>query len=111
MAVLRVVDDELRIELSRWEKIGALSGDLVFPLTSIVSVERVDTARSSIRGMRAPGTGLPGRLALGRWRGRGSVDFVAAYRDDPGYVVDLTGEPVNRLIISSPRVDELDALM
>lgn len=110
MADVRMTEDELRIELSRWERIGALSGDVIVPTTAIVDVERVAPARSAIRGMRAPGTGWPGRIALGHWRKRGVHDFVAAYRDDPGYVISLRDHDFDRVVVSTPPIPALDAL-
>ena len=32
-----------------------------------------------LSGLRAPGTGLPGVIALGTWRGRGQKDFAALF--------------------------------
>lgn len=102
MARLDVRDGHLRVELSRWESVGALSRSFAVPLSSIVSVTRVPEAGREIGGLRAPGTGVPGVVALGRWRRRGGrVDFVATRRRDPGYVVELTGERFDRLVISS----------
>lgn len=111
MAELRITGNELHVQLSRWERVGALSGDVTVPISSITDVEHVDSARSAIRGLRAPGTGLPGVVALGHWRGRGRHDFVAAYRNEPGYVVRLDGQRFDRLIVSSPPVPSLDALV
>ena len=60
--------------------------------------------------MRAPGTGLPGVLALGTWRGNGGKDFAALYRGGPAVVVELEGAPFRRLLVSAhdaPAVAEL----
>lgn len=112
MAELTVVDDQLHVELSTWEKVGALQrSDLTFPMSSISSVARVDDAREPIRGIRAPSTGWPGRIALGSWRTRRTVDLVAVYRNDAGYLIELDGERFDRLIVSSPRVPQLEALI
>lgn len=111
MAELTVVNEQLHLELSTWEKVGALQrNDLVFPMASIASVARVDNARKPIRGVRLPGTGWPGRVALGSWRTRRTVDFVAVYRNDAGYLVEFDGQRFDRLIVSSPPLPELDAL-
>ena len=107
MAVLSIDGGELNVELSGWEKIGS---DVSVPLSAVVSVERLGNARDGIRGIRAPGTGLPGVIALGSWRKRGIVDFVAVSRNEAGYVVELEGEHFDRLVISSPPIPELDAL-
>lgn len=111
MARLHLNDGVLRVELSRWERVGGLSSDLAFPVSSIESIERVEAARSAVRGLRAPGTGLPRLILLGHWRRRGGGhDFVAAYRGDPGYVIGLRDQRFDRPIVSSPPVAGLDEL-
>lgn len=47
------------------------------PLTAVRSVRAAGRAYSELRGIRAPGTGLPGAIALGTWRYRGGPDLVA----------------------------------
>ncbi len=111
MAHLTVGDGQLEVELSRWEKVGSLRrSNVSVPLSSVVSVTRLDNARDGIRGMRAPGTGLPGVIALGTWRTRRTVDFVAVSGSEPGYQIELQGESFDRLVISSAPIAELDAL-
>ncbi len=63
--------------------------------------------RAAVRGLRAPGTGVPGRVALGTWRRWHGKDFVAAYRHDPGVVIDLVDQPYDRVVISGPTPDWL----
>ncbi|NNF56503.1 MAG: hypothetical protein HKN03_18910 [Acidimicrobiales bacterium] len=112
MAELSVENGRLTVKLSRWEKVGALRRtDLSVPLTSVASVKRLENARDGIRGIRAPGTGLPGWIALGSWRTWRTVDFVAVTRNEAGYVIELRDEPINRLVVSSARISELDALI
>ncbi len=111
MAALRIHDESLTLELSTWEKVGGLRRtDPSFPLASISSVERLENSRDAIRGMRAPGTGWPGRIALGYWRTRRTVDFVAVYRNEPGYLIKLSEQPLDRLVVSSSPVADLEGL-
>ncbi len=110
MAGLIVERSSLTVVLSPAEKLGAARrSDIVVPLSSIVAVRRVDEVRREIRGLRAPGTRLP-NLAIGTWRRRGSRDFVAMYRRESGYVIELRGESFDRLLVTSPPVLELDDL-
>lgn len=111
MAELSVQGDHLLISLSGKEKLGALQkDDLEFPIDSIIDIARVDKGRAAVVGIRAPGTGVPGKIALGTWRTRDGKDFVAAYNNDPAYVISLTGQRFDRLIISGAEVAELDSL-
>ncbi len=112
MAHLKIDDRQLTVELSGWEKAGAIRwSDVSVPLSAVTSVKRLDNARDGIRGMRAPGTGLPGVIALGSWRTRRTVDFVAVTRNEPGYLIDLEGEHFDRLVVSTSPIPELDSLI
>lgn len=112
MAELSVVNQNLVLELSSWEKAGAIRrSDVAVPLGAIASVQRLSNARQGIRGLRAPGTGWPGTIALGTWRTRRTKDFVAVYRNDPGYLIALDGEQFDRIVVSSPEIPELEALV
>jgi hypothetical protein len=110
MAKLSVHDGELSVSLSTWEQIGGFKRDFAVPIAAVTSVEYVPAVRKRARGLRVFGTGFPGKISLGRRRARGHVAFVAAYRDEPGYVIGLRGERYDELIIASPPVDGLDAL-
>jgi len=108
MAELVLEDELVHLRLSSWEKVGAFQGHVSFPFAAIESVERLTNARSAIRGLRFPGTGLPGVVALGKWRRRGEIDFVAVYKNQSGYVLQLKDQRFDRVIFSSPPIPELD---
>ena len=82
------------------ESLGALHRPVRVPLESVVSVEPSESLRSRLRGLRAPGTGIPGVVALGTWRYSGGKDFAAVYRGR-GVVVELSGAPWQRLLVST----------
>ncbi|MEZ5341496.1 MAG: hypothetical protein R2706_08610 [Acidimicrobiales bacterium] len=108
MASIHIDDTFLEIRMSRLEKLGALRRQVKVPLDSIVSVTPVDRARSAIKGVRAPGTGVPGGLMLGTWRGRGGRSFVAVRGRGPGYVIELQDQKDTRLIVESEVVPALE---
>jgi hypothetical protein len=54
-----------------------------------------------LKGIRMPGTGWPGTIALGTWRHDGVRDFCAVYRKGPGVVVELSGAGYARFILSA----------
>lgn len=107
MATLIPESGNLVLRLARWEKLGSFHGDLTFPITAVQDVDVSQQPFREIRGLRAPGTGVPGRVALGTWRYRGGKDFVAVYRGQPAVVVRLRDAPFRRLVVSS---DDADAL-
>ncbi|WFR72887.1 hypothetical protein P9209_03085 [Prescottella defluvii] len=69
MAEMTVTASALTIRLSRGEKVAALHGDITFPLGYVRDVDVVADAFTNIRGMRAPGLAVPGRVRIGTWRG------------------------------------------
>jgi hypothetical protein len=93
--------DELAVRLNDLEKAGALRGDVRVPMSSVRSVTVSTTPFRDLRGIRAPGTGLPGVVALGTWRYRGGKDFAALYRGGPALVIELDGAEYRRLLVSA----------
>jgi hypothetical protein len=64
----------------------------------------VDKPFSEIEGVRSPGTGVPGVIALGTYRARGRRDFVAVYRGDRGLVIEIdAGNTKYRRVILSAK--------
>src|ERR1700741_2690710 len=101
MAELRVEGSELVVELSELEKVGALRGDVRVPLSSVRAVRVAEDPRLELRGIRAPGTGIPGIIALGSRRGEGH-DFAAVSHERPAVVGELEGTQFDRLVITVP---------
>ena len=100
MAELSIEADELIVHLSPFEKAEAVHADLRFPTTSITDVTVLDNAIQSVHGLRAPGAGIPGYLAVGTFRGPTSKMFAAIHRSAPrGVKIDLEGESYDTLVI------------
>ena len=101
MAMLRRVGDELVVTLNDLEKAGALRGDVHVPASALRSVRVSARPFAELQGLRAPGTGIPGVIALGTWRSKGGKVFAAVYRGGPAVVVELEGAEFRRLIVSA----------
>jgi len=86
--------------LKGWEQLGALHADIRVPLRHVVHAEVVENPWRLLRGLRAPGTALPGLIMLGTSRRRGKKDFCAIYRGKPAVVVQLRDEAFDRLIVT-----------
>lgn len=111
MATLVVDDADLVLRLSRWEKLGGLHGDIRVARSAVEDLHVSHEPFSEVRGVRAPGTGVPRRVALGTWRYRGGKDFVAVYRSKPAVVVRLREGPFRRLLVSADDADAVAAAL
>jgi hypothetical protein len=112
MAALIVQGDDLVVRLSPLEKLGAFRGDVRVPLGAVGDLRAIDDLWPELRGVRAPGTGLPGVIALGTRRGGGIVDFAAVYGHRPGVVIDLKhATPFSRLVVSCRDAQDQDRVM
>jgi hypothetical protein len=109
MATLAVDGNDLVVRLSALEKVGALRGNIRVPLAAVRAVRVSDSPWSKLRGIRAPGTGLPGVISLGTRRGPGIHDFAAVYSRCPALVVEMTGASFDRLVVSCADAAEAEA--
>ena len=83
------------------EKAEAVHGDIRVPLSAVTTVRVVDDPWGELRGMRAPGTGIPGVIAVGTRRGNFGKDFAAVHGKGPAVVVELEGAAYQRLIATA----------
>lgn len=104
MATLEIDDTTLTVQLTRGEKIAGLLGDVTVPRSAVSGVSVVENGLKGLRGMRAPGTGMPGVAAIGTWRGKGRKEYVVARRR-PALRIELTGQPYAALVLDLPQQD------
>jgi hypothetical protein len=71
MPTLAIEGGELVVHLSLVEKLAAIHGDARFRLATVTDVAVEPNVWSALRGIRAPGSGVPYLLAYGtrRWPG------------------------------------------
>lgn len=116
LVVAKVVrdGDQITLQLSFWEKLGALHGGPTARVGAISGIEIVEKLWGShtLRGIRAPGTALPYVVLLGTMRGKGYKDFVAIKGRGPGAVITFTDGHFERWILTLRQPeDELAALL
>lgn len=109
MASFQISPTELHLKLSWVEKLEATHGDLRVPISSVSEVRAVATAWPELRGIRAPGTGIPGVIAVGTRRGQFGKDFAVVHGKGPAVVVELSDAGFQRLIVTVPDADEMAA--
>ncbi|RMI30658.1 PH domain-containing protein [Nocardia stercoris] len=100
MASVNIDGSDVVVRLSTLEKLGAFHGDVRIPLLAITGVRVTENPWSELRGMRFPGTGFPGVIALCTLRGRGIHDFAAVYGKRPGVVIDAQGADFERVTVT-----------
>ena len=106
MARLTVEGPELVVGLSWLELLGALRGNVRVPLRAVRFASAEPDPWGALRGIRAPGTGIPGVIALGTRRFNGSRDFAAVLGHRPAIRVDLGEESLfARLVVSVSDAD------
>jgi hypothetical protein len=98
MATVTTTPRTLTVSLSRSERILGLLRDLEVPLSAVQGVDVVPDGPAVLRGLRAPGLGLPGRK-VGTWRGRGEKTLVSVRRGQPEVRVHLTGQRFDTLLL------------
>jgi hypothetical protein len=102
MAKVVIDGDELVLQLSFWEKMGALHSSPRAARSALTSVESVEQLWRSdvLRGIRAPGTAFPYVVLLGTLRGRRYKDFVAMKGRGQGCVLTFSSGPFERWIFT-----------
>ena len=110
MAQVQVVGDQLHLLLSRAEKLQTLHSDIEVPLANVVAVDPAHDLWPHLRGIRAPGTGIPRVLLLGTMRFKTGRDFCIAYYGKPGVIIGLRGEKYERLLVATDSFEAAVAL-
>lgn len=106
MAEIGVRDGVLHISLSVPERMLSLHGrDIAVPIATITGVAGVPDVLAEVRGLKLPGAGIPGVLAIGTWRGsddsRTFHDFVLVHHGGAGVVVSIEGGDYDRILLGS----------
>jgi hypothetical protein len=107
MVQLASSPEALSIRLTRREKVAGLLRDLVVPWRSVSSVTVEDDGMKAVRGLRAPGLALPGRVKIGTWRRRGGRSMVVVRAGVPTLRIVLQGERYDELLLSHPEAHAL----
>jgi len=93
---------ELILKLSLRERIFALHSSPKANASELVSTTDSTTPWSAevLRGVRAPGTGIPYVVLLGTMRFKGGKDFTAIYKRGPVKIYEFSCGEFKRWIVS-----------
>jgi hypothetical protein len=115
MAHLEIDSTSLWLRMSRIERIAGLHKDVEVPVAEVAQVRAADDAWAEMRGMRAPGTGIPKVLMIGTMRSKDVKDFCVVRGRGPAVVVEVSSGEFSRLVVSdadaSNTVERLEALL
>jgi uncharacterized protein len=107
VADLSVEGDELVLTMSALEKAEGFHSNIRVPLSAVRDIRSVDDPWGELRGLRAPGTGVPGVISVGTRRGGGVKDFVVVHGRGPAVVVDMDGAEFGRFVVTNERAQEV----
>jgi hypothetical protein len=111
MAHIVIAGNRVRLELSLFEKLGAIRNSPEIDLGEIESVEVVDNPWTNqvLKGFRI-GTGFPYLVLLGTMQYKKGRDFCAIYKRRPNAVVTLKSGPFKRWIFEIKDMSEIELL-
>src|SRR5215211_6864192 len=98
MTTVTTEEDVIRISMEGMGKVWALKSGLTIPLAHVRAVQ-VAPPNLRPRGLRAPGTSLPGVFNAGTWRGRGTKEFWNVRHKEKALVLELEGDEYSRVVI------------
>jgi hypothetical protein len=101
MPTLDVQDGRLVVHFSGRQAVMALARQVSVPVAEVRAVSVVPDGCDVELGLRVGGTGIPRRLAFGRFRRRGGTrTFAAVYCGTPALVIETTGGDWDRLVLT-----------
>lgn len=100
MAHLVIDDMSVTVVLSELEKLETLHGDVTVPRSAVVGARVVPVAMSEVHGLRAPGTGLPGVVVAGTFRGKDKRTFAVCHGRGPGLVIALIDAAYDEIVVT-----------
>ncbi|MCP3819921.1 hypothetical protein NLX86_18005 [Streptomyces sp. A3M-1-3] len=99
MARVTIENDTLAVEIEGLDKLWALRSRLDIPLANVRGATRDPGIIRDRKGVRAPGTHLPGVITAGTWYHEGERIFWDVKNPDAAVVIELADERYTRLVI------------
>jgi hypothetical protein len=99
MARIQLADDHVIVEIPGWQKLLAFTRGFRIPVAHVRGVTMDPGAAGEPKGLRAPGTHVPGVLALGTFYRDGERVFWAVRNPSRVVVIQLAEERYDRLVI------------
>lgn len=101
----------ITVRLGRLDRLLALRGDLVVPAEDVAEITAVADGMAAVRGLRAPGLGVPGARKIGTWRRRGRSTLAVVRGSGPAVQILTSDGPVHRIVVSAADAPDRAAVL
>ena len=99
MATISVQGEDLVVEMNGLDKLWSLKSKLTIPLAHVRGATVDPGILGEPKGIRAPGTHLPGVITAGTFHQDGEKVFWAVHDAQKAVVVELADEHYTRLVV------------
>jgi len=111
VAVISVQGDDLVVEMEGLDKLWALKSRLTIPLANVRGATVDPGIVGEPKGLRAPGTHVPGVITAGTFHQDGEKVFWAVRDAKKAVVVELSDEHYTRLVVEVDEPREVVAMV
>lgn len=108
MVDVHIEDDRVKLEVRGLHRLWALKREVTFPRSAVRAVRRLppDAFNGWWKGLRVPGTMIPGVIVAGTYYKSGERHFWDVRRANRAIEIDLEGGPFDRVFVE---VDDPEA--
>jgi hypothetical protein len=99
MVTISIDGDNLMVVVSGIGKVLALRSELTVPLKHVVSAKLDPKATSLPKGLKGPGTRVPGLIYAGTFHKDGEKVFWDVRKSDCAIVIELKNEDFKQLVV------------
>ncbi|MFJ4122247.1 hypothetical protein DLE01_24675 [Streptomyces sp. FT05W] len=99
MALIRIADDNLVVVMEGLDKLWAFKSRLTIPLANVRGATVDPGIATDFKGIRAPGSHLPGVIIAGTFHHDGDKVFWDVKDASKAIVVELADEEYTRLVL------------
>lgn len=99
MVEITIDENKMLLDVQGLDKLWSLKSRLEIPLRNIRGVKTDSSIASKPKGLRAPGTYVPGVITAGTFHQDGKRIFWDVHNADNSIVIDLADERYDQLVI------------
>lgn len=93
-------DETVTVKLSLVEKLQAFRGNLTVHRRDVSNARVVPDGMAVVRGLRLPGTSIPGLLKIGTWRSRFGRTLAVCHGRQSAVEFELSGAAFDRVVLT-----------